>query len=55
MDLANEIRHNKDATNFHRTKMQKEIVLQKLREKGCRVTRQRQILLVLKDSRPAAM
>lgn len=45
MDLANEIRHNKDATNFHRTKMQKEIVLQKLREKGCRVTRQRQILL----------
>lgn len=31
--------------NYHRTKMQKEMVLQQLREKGCRVTKQRQILL----------
>lgn len=43
--MANDIKHNKDATNFHRTKMQKEMVLQKLREKGCRITKQRQILL----------
>ena len=28
-----------------RTKMQKELVLQKLKEKGCRITKQRQMLL----------
>ena len=31
--------------NYHRTKMQKEMVLQQLREKGGRVTKQRQMLL----------
>lgn len=31
--------------SYGRTKMQKEIVLQKLKEKGCRITRQRRILL----------
>ena len=31
--------------NYHRTKMQKEMVLQQLRERGCRVTKQRQMLL----------
>lgn len=30
---------------FHRTKMKKEIVLQRLRERGCRITKQRQMLL----------
>ncbi len=33
------------SVNFHRTKMQKEIVLRKLRESGCRITKQRQMLL----------
>ena len=38
--------NGKQATeNYHRTQMQKEIVLQRLREQGCRITRQRQILL----------
>ena len=31
--------------DLHRTKMQKELVLQKLREKGCRITKQRQMIL----------
>ena len=37
--------------NYHRTKMQKEMVLQQLRERGCRITKQRQILLdiILKE------
>ena len=34
-----------DTTDLHRTKMQKELVLQKLREKGCRITKQRRMLL----------
>ena len=38
-------RQNKDTANFHRTKMQKEMVLQKLREQGCRITKQRKVLL----------
>lgn len=33
------------AANYHRTKMQKELVWQKLRENGFRITRQRQLLL----------
>ena len=44
-DLKNDIRQNRDVANFHRTEMQKELVIQKLREKGCRITKQRQILL----------
>ena len=36
---------NKDSINFHRTEMKKEMVLEKLREKGCRITKQRQMLL----------
>lgn len=37
--------------DFCNTKMQKELVLQKLREKGCRITKQRQMLLdvILQD------
>ena len=31
--------------NYRRTKMQKEMVLQSLKEKGCRITKQREILL----------
>ncbi|MGN0316521.1 MAG: transcriptional repressor [Lachnospira sp.] len=36
---------NKLEANYHRTRMQKEIVLQLLKEKGCRITKQRKILL----------
>ena len=34
-----------EKADLHRTKMQKELVLQKLKEKGCRITKQRQMLL----------
>ena len=35
---------NKLAANYHRTRMQKEMVLQRLKENGCRITKQRKIL-----------
>ncbi len=35
----------RDYRNYHRTQMQKEMVLQKLKEKGCRITKQRLTLL----------
>lgn len=38
-------KENKMTANYHRTKMQKEIVLQRLKENGCRITKQRKILL----------
>lgn len=44
-ELASQNRRGKDTVNYHRTKMQKEMVLQKLREQGCRITKQRQMLL----------
>ncbi len=31
--------------NYHRTRMQKELVLKRLKESGCRITKQRRILL----------
>lgn len=36
---------------YHRTQMQKNIILQKLKEQGCRITRQRKMLLdiILED------
>ena len=36
---------------YHRTQMQKEIIIQKLKEKGCRITKQRLMLLdvILKE------
>lgn len=34
-----------ETVDFHSTKMQKELVLQKLRDKGCRITKQRRLLL----------
>lgn len=37
----------KENVDFHNTRMQKELVLQKLREKGCRITKQRRMLLDL--------
>ena len=36
---------NKLAANYHRTRMQKKMVLQRLKENGCRITKQRKILL----------
>lgn len=50
-NLTSQNRRSKDMGNFHRTEMQKEIVLQKLREQGCRITKQRQMLLdvILKE------
>lgn len=39
------IQEDKLAANYHRTRMQKEMVLQRLRENGCRITKQRRILL----------
>ena len=38
--------HNRyKAENYHRTRMQKDRIIQKLRERGCRITRQRLLLL----------
>ena len=34
-----------EARNYHRTQMKRELLIQKLREQGCRITRQRRILL----------
>lgn len=40
-----------ESLNYHRTKMQKEIILQKLKEQGLRITKQRVMLLdvILKE------
>lgn len=40
-----------DTRNFQKTKMQKEIITQKLKEKGCRITKQRLLILdiILED------
>ena len=37
--------NRQDYGSYHRTQMQKELVIQKLREKGCRITKQRLMLL----------
>lgn len=39
------IQEIRTAANYRRTKMQKEMVLQSLKENGCRITKQRKILL----------
>ena len=38
-------KNNGKNINYHRTEMQKEMVIHRLREQGCRLTRQREILL----------
>ena len=43
--IENKIRCADNNDKLHRTEMQKELVIQKLREQGCRITKQRQILL----------
>ena len=34
-----------NTAKYHRTKMQKELILQKMRDRGCRITSQREMLL----------
>jgi len=41
----NEKRKVPDSRSYHRTKMQKELIIEKLKEKGCRITKQRLTLL----------
>ena len=40
-----------EARNYHRTQMKRELIIQKLREQGCRITRQRRILLDISPGR----
>lgn len=40
-----ETRRTSDTRSYHPSKMQKEIIIDKLKEKGCRITRQRMTLL----------
>ena len=44
-NMTGQIKKVNETGNYRRTKMKKEMVLQKLREQGCRITQQRQILL----------
>ena len=39
--IENKIRCADNNDKLHRTEMQKELVIQKLREQGCRITKQR--------------
>ena len=47
--LMNSIKTDKqklhDARSYHRTKMQKDIIIEKLKEKGCRITKQRRLII----------
>ncbi|MCI9051287.1 MAG: Fur family transcriptional regulator [Lachnospiraceae bacterium] len=38
-------KNKKESFQYYRTKMQKDIIIQKLKEKGCRITKQRLMLL----------
>ena len=40
-----EKKNREDNTNFQRTEMKKEMIIEKLREQGCRITKQREVLL----------
>ena len=37
--------HTSEQQKYERTKMQRELVIQKLKEQGCRITKQRMVLL----------
>ena len=43
--MSQEAKTLPDARSYQRTRMQRERILQKLKERGCRITRQRQTLL----------
>lgn len=45
MKLTQERKKSKDARNYQRTQMQKEIIIEKLKEKKFRITKQRMLLL----------
>lgn len=45
MEKENRKQEEQFAANYHRTAMQKELILQRLKENGCRITKQRKILL----------
>lgn len=40
-----EVKNIPDSRNYHRTQMQKELVIQRLKERGCRITKQRLMIL----------
>lgn len=42
---SSEKRKMPDSRSYHRTKMQKELIIERLKERGCRITRQRLMLL----------
>lgn len=41
MQTSTENKKYHDTRNYHRTRMQKEMILEKLKDKGCRITKQR--------------
>lgn len=43
--VADIVHMNKEVKNYRRTKMQKELIIEKLRERGCRITKQRLMLI----------
>lgn len=44
-DLEITKKNTRDYRTYHRTQMQKEMIIQKLKEQGCRITKQRLMLL----------
>lgn len=44
-ELKQTNRQRQDFRSYHRTQMQKEMIIQKLKEQGCRITKQRLMLL----------
>lgn len=44
-EITHQVKPAGTEENYQRTKMQEEMIFQKLREKGCRITKQRQTLL----------
>jgi len=42
---TDKIKNVHDQRSYHRTQMQKEMIIQKLKEQGCRITKQRLMLL----------
>ena len=44
-NLSGKSERKADARSYHRTQMQKEMIIQKLKEEGCRITKQRLMLL----------
>lgn len=45
MKSMNYVKNNEQTAGYQRTQMQKDLIIEKLREQGCRITKQRLILL----------